>query len=217
MRQRREELGGRAIGSHIRGRGAGFKGNKVDVIKEDEEQDILIAKMGWDGKPSGEVGSRPFTAMDGAGTGGEGGKGRLKVRKTSADARENSQRSDRAKTRRRDGLSGRGNSLSQGVQVPKGSRERQWGVLGDKFGSKEGNAVDKAFRQGFDEGRERGRAEGTMPVGHKESCRQRLKREEGRRTRQGSGNNQRRGDGRERDRQMPKVGLCRLNTTEEGG
>jgi hypothetical protein len=75
----------------------------------------------------------------------------------------------------------------------------------------------KPVGQGFDEGRERGRAEGTMPVGHKASCRQSLKREEGRRARQGSGNNQRRGDGRKRDRQMPKVGLCRLNTTEEGG
>ena len=89
--------------------------------------------------------------------------GYAEVCKTRSDAREHSQRSDRAKTRGRDGLSGRGNSLSQGVQVPKGSRERQWGLLGDKFGSKEGNAVDKAFRQGFDEGRERGRAEGTMP------------------------------------------------------
>jgi hypothetical protein len=103
-------------------------------------------------------------------------------------------------------------------KCPKESRERQWGVLGDKFGSEEGslNAVDKAFCQGFDEGREGGRAEGTMPVGNKASCRQRLKREEGRRTRQGSGNIQRRGDGCERDRQMPKVGLCRLKTTEEG-
>ncbi len=91
----------------------------------DKEQDILIAKMGWDGKPSGEIGSRPLTAMDGAGTGGGGGKGRLEVRKARADAREKIQRSDRAKTRGRDGLSGRGNSLSQDVQVPKGSRERQ--------------------------------------------------------------------------------------------
>ncbi len=189
----------------------------MDIIIVDKEQDVLIAKVGWDGKPSGEVGSRPLTATDGAGTGGQGGKGRLEVRKTRADTWENNQRSDRAKTRGRDGLSGRGNSLSQGVQVPKGSRERQWGVLGDKFGSKEGNTVDKAFRRGFDEGRERGRAKGTMPVGHKASCRQRLKREEGRRARLGSGNNQRRGDGRERDRQMPKVGLCHLNTAEEGG
>ncbi len=79
------------------------------------------------------------------------------------------------------------------------------------------NAVDKAFRQGFDESRERGRAEGTMPIGDKASCRQRLKkREEGRRTRQESDKSKRWGDGRERDRQMPKVGLCRLKTTEEG-
>jgi hypothetical protein len=117
--------------THIRGRGAGFKGNKVNVIKVDKEQDILIAiaKMGWDGKPSGEVGSRPLTAMDGAGTGGGGGKGRLEVRNTRADARENSQRSERAKTRRRDGLSGRGNPLSQGVQVLKiKSRETVGGI-----------------------------------------------------------------------------------------
>jgi hypothetical protein len=100
----------------------------------DKEQDILIAKMGWDGKPSGEVGSRPLTAMDGAGTGGGGGKGRLEVRKTRADARENIERSDRAKTRRRDSLTGRGNSFSQGVQAPKGSRERQGGVFRDKLG-----------------------------------------------------------------------------------
>jgi hypothetical protein len=178
MGQRREELGGRAIGSHIGGSGARLKGNKVDIIIVDKEQDVLIAKVGWDGKPSGEVGRRPLTAMDGAGTGGGGGKGRLEVRKARADARENGQRSDRAKTRGRDGLSGRGNSLSQGVQVTKGGRKRQWGVLGDKFGSEEGNAVDKTFRQGFDEGRERGRAEGTVPVGNKASCRQRLKREE---------------------------------------
>ncbi len=124
--------------------------------------------MGWDGKPSGEIGSRRLTAMD-AGTGGGGGKGRLEVRKARADARENIQRSDRAKTRRRDGLSGRGNSLSQGVQVPKGSRERQRGVFRDELGGEEGNAVDKPFCQGFDEGRERGRAEGTMPVGNKAS------------------------------------------------
>jgi hypothetical protein len=181
MGQRREELGGRAIGSHIRGSSARLKGNKVDIVIGDKEQDVLIAQVGGDGKPSSEVGSRPLTAMDGAGTGGGGGKGRLEVRKTRTDARENSQRSDRAKTRGRDGLSGRGNSLSQGVQVPKGSRERQWGVLGDKFGSKEGNAVDKILRQGFDEGRERGRAEGTMSVGHKASSRQRLEREKGRR------------------------------------
>ncbi len=149
----------------------------------DKEQDILIAKMGWDGKPSGEVGSRPLTAMDGAGTGGGGGKGRLEVRKARADARETIQRSDKAKTRRRDGLSGRGNSLSQDVQVPKGSRERQRGVFRDELGGEEGNAVDESFCQGFDEGRERGRVEGTMPVGNKASCRQGLKREKGRRAR----------------------------------
>ena len=183
MRQRREKLGGRAISSHIRGRGARFEGNKVDVVKVDKKQDIFIAKMGWDGKPSGEVGSRPLTAMDGAGTGGGGGKGRLEVRKARADARENIQRSDRAKTRRGDGLSDRGNSLSQGVQVPKGGRERQRGVFRDELGGEEWNTVDKSFSQGFDEGRERGRAEGTMPVGNKASCRQRLKREKGRRAR----------------------------------
>ncbi len=78
--------------------------------------------------------------------------------------------------------------------------------------------MDKAFRQGFDESREeRGRAEGTMPIGDKASGRQmRLKREEGKQTRQGSDNSKRRDDVRERDRQMPKVGLCRLKTTEEG-
>ncbi len=94
--------------------------------------------------------------------------------------------------------------------------ERDRGIPGDEFGSEEENAVDKTFRQGFDESRERGRAEGTMPIGDKASCRQRLKREEGRRTRQGSDNSKRWGDGRERDRQMPKVGFCRLKTTEEG-
>jgi hypothetical protein len=122
MGQRREELGGRAIGSHIRGSSARLKGDKVDIIIVDKEQDVLIAKVGWDGKPSGEVGSRPLTAMDGAGTGGGGGEGRLEVCKPRANARENSQRSDRAKTRGRDGLAGRGNALSQGVQVPKRSR-----------------------------------------------------------------------------------------------
>jgi hypothetical protein len=84
-------------------------------------------------------------AMDGAGTGGGGGKGRLEVRETRADAWENSERSNRAKTRGRDGLSGRGNSLSQGVQVAKGSRERQWEVLGYKLGSKEGMPWIKPF------------------------------------------------------------------------
>ncbi len=150
-----------------------LNGSKVDIIEVDKQQDVLIAKVGWDGKPSGEVGSRPLTAIDGAGAEGEGGKGRLEVCKTRADAREHS-RSNRTKTRGRDGLSGRGNPLSQGVQVPKGSRERQGGVLGDKFGSEEGNAVDEAFRQGFDESGERGRVEGTMAVGDKASCRQRL-------------------------------------------
>ncbi len=71
----------------------------MNIIKVDKEQDVLIAKVGWDVKPSGEIGSRPLTAMDGAGTGGGGGKGRLEVCKTRADAREHSQRSDRAKTR----------------------------------------------------------------------------------------------------------------------
>ena len=181
-----------------------------------KDQDVLIAKVGWDWKPSGEVGSRPLTAMDGAGLGGGGEKGRLEVCKTRAGAREHRQGSDRAKTRGRDGFAGRGNPLSQGVQMPKGSRKRQGGILGDEFGSEEGNAVDKNFLQSFDESRERGRAEGTMPIGDKASCRQRLKREEGRRARQGSDNSKRWGDGRERDRQMPKVGLCRFKTTEEG-
>ncbi len=104
MGQRREERGGRAIGSLIRGSSARLKGNKVDITIVDKEQDVLIAKVGWDGRPSGEVGRRPLTAMDGAGTGGGGGKGRLEVRKARADARENSQRSDRAKTRGKDGL-----------------------------------------------------------------------------------------------------------------
>jgi hypothetical protein len=48
----------------------------VDIVKVDKEQDLLKAKVGWDGKPSGEVGSRPLTAMDGAGTGGGGGGGK---------------------------------------------------------------------------------------------------------------------------------------------
>jgi hypothetical protein len=77
---------------------------------------------------------------------------------------------------------------------------------------RDGNAVDKSFCQGFDEGRERGRAEGTTSVGHKASCRQRLKREKGRRARQWSGNGKKRGGRRERGRQIPKVGLRRLNT-----
>jgi hypothetical protein len=57
MGQRREELGGRAIGSHIRGSSARLKGDKVNIIIVDKEQDVLISKVGWDGKPSGEVGS----------------------------------------------------------------------------------------------------------------------------------------------------------------
>jgi hypothetical protein len=52
----------------------------------------------------------------------EEGKGDWRSGKTKANARENSQRSDSAKTRGRDGLAGRGNALSQGVQVPKRSR-----------------------------------------------------------------------------------------------
>jgi hypothetical protein len=207
MGERRKELGGRAIGSNIGGSSAGFKGNKMDIIVVNKQQNIFIAKVGWDRKPSGEVGSRPLTAMDGANFGEGGRKGRLEVCKTRAGAREHIKRSDRAKARGRDRLPGRGNPLSQGVQMPKGSRKRQGGILGDEFGSEEGNAVDKTFLQGFDESRERGRAEGTMPIGDKASRRQRLKREEGRRTRQGSDHSKRRGDGSERDRQMPKVGL----------
>ena len=179
MGERRKELGGRAIGSNIRGSSAGFKGNKVDVVMMHKEQDVFIAKVGWDGKPSGEVGSRPLTAMDGASFGEGGGKGRLEVCKTRAGAREHRQGINRAKTRGRDGFAGRGNPLSQGVQMPKGSRKRQGGILGDELGSEEGNAVDKTFLQSFDESRERGRAEGTVPVGNKASCRQRLKSEEG--------------------------------------
>jgi hypothetical protein len=37
MGQRREELGGRAIGSHIRGSSARLKGNKVDIIIVDKK------------------------------------------------------------------------------------------------------------------------------------------------------------------------------------
>ncbi len=92
----------------------------MDVVEVDKEQDILIAKVGWDGKPSGEVGSRPLTAMNGACARGRGGKRRLEVCKTRADAREHRQGSDSAKTRGRDGLAGRGNPLAQGVQVTKG-------------------------------------------------------------------------------------------------
>ena len=78
MGQRREELGGRAIGSYIRSSSARLKGDKVDIIMVNKEQEILIAKVGWDGKPSGEVGSRPLTAVDGASF-GEGG---MRERKT---------------------------------------------------------------------------------------------------------------------------------------
>ena len=145
MGERRKELGGRAIGSNIGGSSAGFKGNKMDIIVVNKQQNIFIAKVGWDGKPSGEFGSRPLTAMNGAGARGRGGKGRLEVCKTRAGAREHIKRSDRAKARGRDRLPGRGNPLSQGVQMPKGSRKRQGGILGDEFGSEEGNAVDKTF------------------------------------------------------------------------
>ena len=120
MGQRREELGGRAIGSHIGGGSAGFKWNKVDGVMVHKEQDVFIAKVGWDGKPSGEVGSRPLTAMNGVSARGRGGKGRLEVGKTRADAREHRHVSDRAKTRGRDGFAGRGNPFSQGVQVTEG-------------------------------------------------------------------------------------------------
>jgi hypothetical protein len=120
MGQRREELGGRAIGSHIRSSSARLEGDKVDIIMVNKEQEILIAKVGWDGKPSGEVGSRPLTAMDGVSARGRGGKGRLEVGKTRADAREHRHVSDRAKTRGRDGFAGRGNPFSQGVQVTEG-------------------------------------------------------------------------------------------------
>ncbi len=71
-----------AISSHVRSSSAGFKGNKVNVVEVDEEQDVLKAKVGGDGKLACEVSSRPLTAMDGAGTGGESGKGRLDVHKT---------------------------------------------------------------------------------------------------------------------------------------
>ncbi len=37
MGQRREELGGRAIGSHIRGSSSRLKGNKVDIIIVDKK------------------------------------------------------------------------------------------------------------------------------------------------------------------------------------
>jgi hypothetical protein len=37
MGQRREELGGRAIGNHIRGSSARLKGNKVDIIIVDKK------------------------------------------------------------------------------------------------------------------------------------------------------------------------------------
>ena len=48
----------------------------MNIVKVDEEQDVLIAKVGGDGKLACEVSSRPLTAMDGAGTGGGGGGGK---------------------------------------------------------------------------------------------------------------------------------------------
>ncbi len=37
----------------------------MNIVKVDEEQDVLIAKVGWDGKPSCEVGNQPTTHCDG--------------------------------------------------------------------------------------------------------------------------------------------------------
>ena len=92
----------------------------MDIVAVNKQQNIFIAKVGWDRKPSGEVGSRPLTAMNGVSARGRGGKGRREVGKTRADAREHRHGSDRAKTRGRDGFAGRGNPFSQGVQVTEG-------------------------------------------------------------------------------------------------
>ncbi len=51
MKQRREEVCGRAISSEVRRRGARLKRDKVYIIAMHEEQDILKAEMGRDGEP----------------------------------------------------------------------------------------------------------------------------------------------------------------------
>ncbi len=100
-------------------------------------------------------------------------------------------------------------------KCPKEVERDSGGYLETSLGVRRGMPWIKPFIRALTKvERERGRAEGTMSIGDKASCRQRLRREEGRRTRQGSGNSKRRGDGRERDRQMSKV--LRKGTEEVG-
>ena len=57
------------------------------------------------------------------------------------------------------------------------------GIFGDKVVSKVGDAANETLFEGTTKGGERRRAKGAMPVGNEASCRQRLKREKGRRAR----------------------------------
>ena len=115
MKQRREEVCGRAISSEVRRRGARLERDKVYIIAMHEEQDILKAEMGRDGEPPREIRGGPFAVVDGMSTRRVGGKRRLGSRQTGAGARELRQRGDRTKTRMWDLFAGGGNTLTQSV------------------------------------------------------------------------------------------------------
>ena len=89
MRQRRKELSDRAIGSEVGRRGARLKRDIVNVVTVQNNQDIFETKIRGDGKSSCEVRGGPLAVMNGAGSGGVSGKGRLEGLNAGAGAREN--------------------------------------------------------------------------------------------------------------------------------
>ncbi len=111
-RVRREESTGRAISMYIRGRGARLKGNEMDIIAVQQDKNILIAVVRWDGETTGEVDRGPFTAGDCAGASGVGRKSRSRGSKARAGARRKRRSSHRTQTRLRDFAARRRNTFA---------------------------------------------------------------------------------------------------------
>ena len=85
------------------GRGSARRhGNVVNVVKVQDDKNVVVAKTGWDGETTGEVGRRPFTAGDGAGASGGGRKGRNRGSEARTIARRKRNSRYRTQTRRRD-------------------------------------------------------------------------------------------------------------------
>ena len=62
---RREEKACRLEGRDVRRGSARRHGNVVNVVKVQDDKNVVVAKTGWDGETTGEVGGRPVFSGDG--------------------------------------------------------------------------------------------------------------------------------------------------------